>query len=81
VLLTVDDHKFESRYTDEPRRAVSRGRGGVPGAVADPPSRAPDAPVILFQGTDDKVVPPARREMIADACGEPAFRTRGVLRG
>ncbi len=71
--LIADDHKFESRYCD--------------GLIAPYPAgadvyreRSPihhleglDRPVILFQGLDDKVVPPAQSQMMADA-----LRLRGV---
>ncbi|MDD9995904.1 MAG: prolyl oligopeptidase family serine peptidase, partial [Dehalococcoidia bacterium] len=65
-----DTHKFESRYLD--------------GLIAPYPEQAEvwrqrspihhvdrlDRPVILFQGLEDKVVPPNQAEMIVDALRE-----------
>ncbi len=64
-LLAEHTHKFESRYLD---RLVRPG---------DFRERSPiysvdqiDRPVILFQGLDDQVVPPAQAQVIADALRE-----------
>ena len=61
-LLADHTHKFESRYLD---RLVDPG---------DFHERSPihsadqiDKPVVLFQGLEDKVVPPAQARAIADA--------------
>ncbi len=68
--LARDTHKFESRYLD--------------GLIAPYPEQAEvwrqrspihhvdrlDRPVILFQGLEDKVVPPNQAEMIVDALRE-----------
>jgi dipeptidyl aminopeptidase/acylaminoacyl peptidase len=67
MVFVNDTHKFESRYLD--------------GLVGPYPARADlyrersplfsvdriDVPLILFQGLDDKVVPPNQSELIADA--------------
>lgn len=61
--LANDTHKFESRYLDTLL--------GSPEAIAErSPINHVDAlncPVIFFQGTDDKVVPPNQAESMRDA--------------
>jgi dipeptidyl aminopeptidase/acylaminoacyl peptidase len=66
--LYTDTHKFESRYEYElipPEKARERS----PIHYVDRIS----APVIIFQGLDDPVVPPAQAELIA-----AALRERGI---
>ncbi|MEO5696505.1 MAG: prolyl oligopeptidase family serine peptidase, partial [Burkholderiaceae bacterium] len=65
--LVRDTHKFESRYVD---RLV----GPYPAAQALYRSRSPinftdrlTCPMILFQGTEDKAVPPAQAQAMFDA--------------
>ncbi|MEA2686522.1 MAG: hypothetical protein QOE93_1717, partial [Actinomycetota bacterium] len=65
--LAADTHKFESRYLD---RLV----GPWPEAAALYRERSPihsadrlSAPVIVFQGLEDKVVPPAQAEIMVAA--------------
>jgi dipeptidyl aminopeptidase/acylaminoacyl peptidase len=72
-LLARDTHKFESRYLD---RLV----GPWPEAEAVYRRRSPihhvdqiNAPLILFQGLEDRVVPPAQAELMYEA-----LRDRGV---
>lgn len=67
TALATDTHKFESRYLD---RLV----GPWPDARAVYERRSPinhldrfDRPLVVFQGLDDRVVPPAQSEMIVDA--------------
>jgi dipeptidyl aminopeptidase/acylaminoacyl peptidase len=61
-LLAKHTHKFESRYLDRLVReedwAARSPINGVDGI---------SAPVILFQGLDDRVVPPEQARMIAEA--------------
>jgi dipeptidyl aminopeptidase/acylaminoacyl peptidase len=71
--LARDTHKFESRYLD---RLV----GPWPEAQETYRARSPihhvdgfDCPLILFQGLEDAVVPPAQSEMIHEA-----VRARGI---
>ncbi len=67
TTLATDTHKFESRYLDRlvgpwPEAAdVYRQRSPIHSAdrIA--------VPVILFQGLDDKVVPPAQSEVMVEA--------------
>ena len=73
AALARDTHKFESRYLD---RLV----GPYPAAEEVYRARSPihsfdrlDRPVIVFQGLDDKVVPPAQAEMLVEA-----LRRRGI---
>jgi len=67
TALATETHKFESRYLDGligpwPEAAdVYRARS--PLHQADRLS----APLIIFQGTEDKVVPPAQAEVLVDA--------------
>lgn len=72
-VLAAETHKFESRYTD-------RLIGPWPAARAVYEARSPihhldrfDRPLIVFQGMDDRVVPPRQSEMIV-----AALRERGV---
>ena len=72
-VLAADTHKFEARYTD-------RLIGPWPEARDVYEQRSPihhldrfDTPLIVFQGQDDKVVPPNQSEMIVEA-----LRSRGV---
>jgi dipeptidyl aminopeptidase/acylaminoacyl peptidase len=73
AALAADTHKFESRYLD--------GLIGPWPAAADVyAARSPinhvesiDCPLIVFQGLEDEVVPPAQSEMIVDA-----LRAKGV---
>jgi dipeptidyl aminopeptidase/acylaminoacyl peptidase len=66
-LLARDTHKFESRYLD---RLV----GPYPAAIDTYRARSPihhtdqlSRPVILFQGLDDRVVPPDQAEAMFEA--------------
>ena len=72
-LLARDTHKFEARYLD---KLV----GPWPEAEATYRERSPlfaadriSCPVILFQGLEDKVVPPEQSEGVAEA-----LRTNGI---
>ena len=72
-LLARDTHKFESRYLD---RLV----GPWPEAAERYRERSPihhlegfSCPIILFQGLEDKIVPPEQAELI-----HRALRDRGV---
>ena len=65
--LAADTHKFESRYRD-------RLIGPYPEARDLYLARSPinhldgfDAPMIVLQGDEDEIVPPAQSEMIVDA--------------
>jgi dipeptidyl aminopeptidase/acylaminoacyl peptidase len=67
AALATDTHKFEARYLD--------GLVGPwPGAATTYRERSPlhqadrlAAPLIVFQGLDDKVVPPAQADVLVDA--------------
>ena len=66
-LLALETHKFESRYTDS---LV----GPYPEAKEVYHARSPlyhtdklSSPVIFFQGTDDKIVPPNQAELLVEA--------------
>ena len=73
AALITDDHKFESRYT--------YGLiGPWPEAEDEYAARSPinfperlSAPLLVLQGTDDTIVPPAHSERIVDA-----LRRRGL---
>ncbi len=71
--LAADTHKFESRYLDRLvgpwPEAADRYRERSPLYSADRLS----CPVILLQGAEDKVVPPAQAEVMVDA-----LRTKGL---
>ncbi len=72
-VFVTDTHKFESRYLDRligqlpEQRELYRGRSAL--NYAEQISR----PILLFQGLDDKVVPPNQAALMADA-----LRSRGV---
>lgn len=65
-----DTHKFESRYLDTligpyPQRAgVYRDRSAVNFA------EHLSCPVVLFQGLEDKIVPPSQAEQFVAVCNE-----------
>jgi dipeptidyl aminopeptidase/acylaminoacyl peptidase len=70
TALARDTHKFESRYTDNLI-------GPLPEAQAIYDSRSPlnhldgfSAPLIVFQGAEDPIVPPNQSRMIVDALRE-----------
>jgi dipeptidyl aminopeptidase/acylaminoacyl peptidase len=73
AALARDTHKFESRYLDwligpyPDRENLYRERSPI--TYADRLSR----PVIFFQGSEDRVVPPNQTEMMVEA-----LRARGV---
>ena len=67
ALLLADDHKFESRYTVSLVAPYPEGE-------AIYRERSPifhldrlRSPLVMFQGTDDKVVPPNQTQMVVDA--------------
>jgi dipeptidyl aminopeptidase/acylaminoacyl peptidase len=73
TALASDTHKFESRYLD-------KLIGPYPAAASLYHDRSPihfadrlSCPVILFQGLDDKVVPPSQAETFA-----AALRSKGL---
>ena len=58
------------------------GARGLARPVADPPPRPMRRPMLLFQGPDDKVVPPSQLDVMEEAFSERglpyvAFRVRG----
>ena len=68
TALAEDTHDFESRYLDSmigpyPEKA-NLYRERSPLTHADKLS----APLIIFQGTEDKIVPPSQSEMFRDVC-------------
>jgi dipeptidyl aminopeptidase/acylaminoacyl peptidase len=70
AALARDTHKFEARYLD---RLV----GPLPGAAAVYAQRSPlthvdgfDRPLIVLQGGEDRIVPPAQAELIVNALAE-----------
>ena len=73
VTFHEDTHKFESRYDEYLvgpwPEAIDKYRDRSPISHADSISR----PLLLLQGLDDKVVPPAQSEVIVDA-----LRERGI---
>lgn len=67
TALAADTHKFESRYLD-------RLIGPLPETADRYVERSPihhtdrlSCPLILFQGSEDVIVPPAQSQMMADA--------------
>lgn len=77
--LAKDTHKFESRYLDG---LV----GPYPEAIDTYKERAPiehcenlSCPIIFFQGSDDKVVPPNQAEMMVDILKKKGIEVEYVL--
>ena len=77
-VLAHDTHKFESRYLDTLI-------GPYPAAKDTYYQRSPihftdrlSCPLILFQGLEDKVVPPNQSEMMADALRKKGVKVRYV---
>ena len=77
-VLQLDTHKFESRYNESLI-------GPYPAARDVYISRSPihftdrlSCPIILFQGLDDKVVPPNQSEMMAAAVRKKGLKVKYV---
>ncbi len=79
TALSLDTHKFEARYND---RLV----GPYPEAKLLYDERSPNChidklncPVIFFQGTEDKIVPPNQAEMMYEALKKRGLLTKLVM--
>ncbi|MGH9221587.1 MAG: prolyl oligopeptidase family serine peptidase [Vicinamibacterales bacterium] len=77
-VLQQDTHKFEARYNDTLI-------GPWPAAKDIYKARSPihftdrlSCPIILFQGLDDKIVPPNQSEMMADAARKKGLKVKYV---
>lgn len=73
-VLQLDTHKFEARYNDSLIGPYPEARDTY---IARSPIHFTDrlsCPIILFQGLEDKVVPPNQSEMMADA-----VRKKGIM--
>jgi dipeptidyl aminopeptidase/acylaminoacyl peptidase len=77
-VLQHDTHKFEARYNDSLI-------GPYPEAQAVYRERSPihftdrlSCPIILFQGLEDKVVPPNQSQMMADAVARKGLKVKYV---
>ena len=77
-VLQQDTHKFEARYNDTLI-------GPWPAAKDIYKARSPihftdrlSCPIILFQGLEDKVVPPNQSEMMADAARKKGLKVKYV---
>jgi dipeptidyl aminopeptidase/acylaminoacyl peptidase len=77
-VLQQDTHKFESRYNDSllgpwpDARDIYRARSPI--HFCDQLS----CPIILFQGLEDKVVPPNQSEMMAEAARKKGLKVKYV---
>jgi dipeptidyl aminopeptidase/acylaminoacyl peptidase len=77
-VLQHDTHKFEARYNDSLI-------GPYPAAAAVYRARSPihftdrlSCPIILFQGLEDKVVPPNQSQMMAEAVARKGLKVKYV---
>jgi dipeptidyl aminopeptidase/acylaminoacyl peptidase len=77
-VLQQDTHKFESRYNDTLIGPYPAARDVY---VARSPIHFTDrlnCPIILFQGLEDKVVPPNQSEMMAEAARRKGLKVKYV---
>ena len=77
-VLSHDTHKFESRYNETLIGPYPEMRDVY---VARSPIHFTDrlsCPIILFQGLEDKVVPPNQSEMMADAVRRKGLKVKYV---
>ncbi len=77
-VLQQDTHKFESRYNESLIGPYPAARDVY---VARSPIHFTDrlsCPIILFQGLDDKVVPPNQSAMMADAVRRKGLKVKYV---
>ena len=77
-VLQQDTHKFESRYNDSLIGPYPEARDIY---KARSPIHFTDrlaCPIILFQGLEDKVVPPNQSEMMADAAAKKGLKVKYV---
>jgi dipeptidyl aminopeptidase/acylaminoacyl peptidase len=68
--LARDTHKFESRYLDLLVGPYPEARDVYLARSPIHHTERLDCPVILFQGLEDEIVPPAQSELMADALRE-----------
>ncbi|MDA1258365.1 MAG: prolyl oligopeptidase family serine peptidase [Chloroflexi bacterium] len=68
--LAEETHKFESRYLDGLVAPYPEGKDVYDARSAIKHVDGLSSPLILFQGLDDKVVPPDQARMMADALRE-----------
>ncbi|MFP6594163.1 MAG: S9 family peptidase [Dehalococcoidia bacterium] len=73
TALAEETHKFESRYLDGLIAPYPEGKAVYDERSAIKHVDGMSAPLILFQGLEDKVVPPEQARMMADA-----LRQKGV---
>jgi dipeptidyl aminopeptidase/acylaminoacyl peptidase len=77
-VLQGDTHKFESRYNDS---LVGPWPAARDVFIARSPIHFTDrlsCPIILFQGLEDKVVPPNQSEMMAEAARKKGLKVKYV---
>jgi len=73
TALAEETHKFESRYLDGLIAPYPEGKAVYDERSAIKHVDGMSAPLILFQGLEDKVVPPEQAQMMADA-----LRQKGI---
>ena len=77
--LATDTHKFEARYLDSLIGPYPEDRASY---VERSPIHHLDqlsAPILLLQGTDDKVVPPKQAEMLAEAARQKGLPVAMIM--
>ncbi len=67
AAMAADTHKFESRYLDSLVAPLPEGAEVYRARSPLHHAERIDRPVLLLQGTEDKVVPPSQAEVLVDA--------------
>ena len=74
TTLATDTHDFESRYLDTMIGAYSTEKDLYIARSPITHVNQLSSPLILFQGLDDKVVPPSQSEAFRDACAAKGLK-------
>ena len=77
AVLNADTHKFESRYCDRLVVPGDHARAAEVYAARSPIAHVDrlSCPILLLQGTEDKIVPPNQARLMHDALLEKGIPT------